>query len=226
MVSDIAPIRNQLEQRKGARNQIQADLKRIYREKKRSELRLKNYNDALVVVKEVGLKTQQQIEIHIGNLVTSALDFILPDNSYTFKMTFKERRDQIECDLMLEKDGEILDPVSSVGGGVVDVISFALRMASISILKGTIRPVLLLDEPFKHLSNDKQGKAAKMLQTLSHKLGVQVIYISQAGFTIINEEKQLLIDVINLADVCYMAKNESGKTSLVQIKDQEEGGFK
>ncbi len=219
MTSDITSIRNQLEQRKGARNQIQADLKRIYREKKRSELRLKNYNDALVVVKEVGLKTQQQIEIHVGNLVTSALDFILPNNSYTFKMVFVERRGQIECDLMLEKDGEILDPVSSVGGGIVDVISFALRMASISILKGTIRPILLLDEPFKHLSNDKQGKAAKMLQVLSHKLGIQVIYISQAGFTVINEEKQLLMDVISLADVCYLAENEDGKTLLTNIKE-------
>ncbi len=222
MSSEINRIRNQLEQRKGARNQVQADLKRIHREKKRSELRLINYNEALTIVKEVGLKTQQQIEIHIGSLVTTALDFVLPNNDYKFKMKFIERRGQIECDLMLEKDGEILDPVSSVGGGVVDVISFALRMASIHILKGLIRPVVLLDEPFKHLSNDKQGRAALMLHTLSKKLGVQVIYISQAGFTIINDEKQLLMDVIGLANTCYLTENEEGKTLLTKLKETGE----
>ena len=120
--------------------------------------------------------TQKQLEFHISGLVSTALAAIW-DNPYEFLIEFIQRRGKTEADLWLVRNGSKIKPIDASGGGVVDVVSLALRMAFWSLTKET-RPLLIFDEPFKHLSGDLQNKAADMLKMLSEKLGLQVLMIS------------------------------------------------
>ena len=183
MNSNIKEIRNRLERAKGSAHQLEKEQKTEYRDMRRAEISLKNWKEALEIIKVVGLKTQQELEYHIGNLVTSAITFVFPDEGYEFIVKFMERRNQTECDLYLEKNGNRIDPIHGDGGGLVDITCFALRIVAISMLKGKIRPILLLDEPFKHLSSDLQEKAGAMLSHLSSKIGIQIIYVSHTEKT-------------------------------------------
>jgi ABC-type lipoprotein export system ATPase subunit len=40
------------------------------------------------------------------------------------------------------------------------------------------RRIIILDEPFRHLSADLQPKASEMMKMLSDKLGIQFIMVS------------------------------------------------
>lgn len=136
------------------------------------------YRDALKareVINIVAKETQQQLEMRITNIVTMALAAVFPD-PYEFKLVFNERRNQTEADLLLVRNGEELSPVDGAGGGVLDVVSFALRIAV--LLMSGYRRVIILDEPFRHLSADLQPKASEMMKMLSDKLGIQFIMVS------------------------------------------------
>lgn len=185
----IQSLRRTLEQRKGTRDKVQQDLKEAGRDLKRQQLRLQQTEKALEVSKAVGLKTQQELEYHISNLVSAAISSVFPDNPYKFRVQFVERRGKTECDLRLERDGELINALDAAGGGVVDITSLALRVAALSMKSGRVRPVLLLDEPFKHLSIDLQDQAEQMLHELATRIGVQIINNSHAASALENTDK-------------------------------------
>ena len=193
----IVDARKKLEQHKGAKEKTEKDLKDSTREVKRQQIKLKQAESAIEISKQVGLKTQQELEFHISNLVSAALASVFPDNPYKFKVNFVERRGKTECDLRLERNGELVNALSSVGGGVVDITSLALRIASLSMKSGHIRPLLLLDEPFKHLSVDLQERAEAMLHELSTRIGIQVIYNSHTTSAEENTDKLFKVKLVD-----------------------------
>jgi len=120
--------------------------------------------------------TQKQLEFHISGLVSTALAAIW-DDPYEFKVEFVQKRGKTEAELWLIRNGSKMKALDASGGGVVDVVAVALRMAFWSLTK-TTRPIMLLDEPFKHLSGDLKKKAAMMLKMISQKLRLQIIMVS------------------------------------------------
>ena len=146
--------------------------------RERLEAAEQDYQNALKareIINIVAKDTQQQLEMRITNIVSMALAAVFPD-PYQFKLVFNERRNQTEADLLLVRDGEELSPVEGAGGGVLDVVSFALRIAV--LLMSNYRRIIILDEPFRHLSADLQPKASEMMKMLSDKLGIQFIMVS------------------------------------------------
>lgn len=68
--------------------------------------------------------------------------------------------------------------MDSVGGGVADVVSFALRVSILARYRPGLRRVLVADEPFKHVSETYLPRVAVMLRELSRSAGVQLIIVS------------------------------------------------
>jgi DNA repair exonuclease SbcCD ATPase subunit len=62
--------------------------------------------------------------------------------------------------------------------GAVDVASFALRIASWSMARPRTDNVIILDEPFRFLSENYQERASNMLREVSQKLGIQLIIVT------------------------------------------------
>ena len=79
---------------------------------------------------------------------------------------------------MMDEQGEEVNPMDAVGGGVVDLACFALRVACWSMEVPRRRPVLILDEPFRHLSSSLIPAAADMLKAVAEHLGLQIIMVS------------------------------------------------
>lgn len=207
MNSQLIELRKTLDQKKGVKSHIEKELEDLRRNSKRETLRAQNLEKSLEISKKVGLSTQQELEFHISNIVTAALSAVFPNDPYTFKILFGERRGKTECDLFLERNGELLEPLSASGGGVVDIVSLALRIASLSLKSGNIQPVLFLDEPFKHLSIDLQERAEEMIHELSHRIGIQVIYNSHT------------ISAGMFADQVFSVKLKNGKSIVTCVKN-------
>jgi DNA repair exonuclease SbcCD ATPase subunit len=170
-------VRAKLERFKGAKESVMKNISSTGKELAEVRKSLKYHEQAKEVIKQVGLATQQQLQYHISDITTLALESIF-DNAYKLEAEFVERRDKTECDLMFVRDGEYLDPITASGGGAVDVASFALRIASWSMEYPRLRNVIILDEPMRFLSEDLQEKASKMIKELSDKLGIQFLLIT------------------------------------------------
>ena len=175
----LSDIRTYVEQCKGYNAQLiktQADIARKQQDSNKLSTHLEQ---AIEIVKVVGLKTQEKLQYEISEITTMALDTVF-DESYVLSAEFVERRGKTECDLLLKTDEMTIDPLSASGGGVVDVLSFALRVAAYSMQHPKVRPVLLLDEPFTHLSDQLLPKACLLLKRISEELNVQLIIITHA----------------------------------------------
>ena len=176
-MQEITLLRNKLEQQKGAKTQIENSLSVLQIELKEKKRSLIRHEQAREIVREVGLKTQQQLQFHIEDVVSMALDAVFPD-PYKFTIDFVQRRNKTECDLYFVRDGNKVDPLTASGVGAVDVAAFALRIASWSMMQPRTRNTIILDEPFRFLSENYQEQASIMLKEISQKLGIQMIVVT------------------------------------------------
>lgn len=177
MKSKIELYSSWVDRQKGRKSQIEKDISETMVSIERNEVSLKQHEQAREIIREVGLRTQQQLQFHIGDIASLALDSIFQD-AYKLTAEFVERRNKTECDLYFERDGDRVDPLSAAGGGAVDVAAFALRVASWSMARPRTRSVLILDEPLRFLSADHQEQASTMIKEISQKLGIQFIIVT------------------------------------------------
>lgn len=133
---------------------------------------------AQAIAQEVAASVQHQAHRRIADMVSRCLAAVF-DNPYTFRIRFERKRGKTEARLELERDGHPLDALSETGGGVVDVAAFALRLACLLMQRPPLRRLLVLDEPFKHLSPNYRPRVRELLITLSEELGVQIVMVTQ-----------------------------------------------
>jgi len=173
----IRELRNKLEQQKGARQQVETSLTALQEKLNNNKRSLHRHELAREIVREVGQKTQEQLSFHISDITSLALEAVF-DNPYSLVTEFVQRRNKTECDLYFVRDGNRVDPLTASGVGAVDVASFALRIASWSMMNPRTRNTIILDEPFRFLSENYQERASNMLKEISDKLGIQFLVIT------------------------------------------------
>lgn len=171
-------IENKIQYLKGQRDSLVTKLNTETKSLEDKKQLVDNIVIARELIKQASLDTQKQLEFHISSIVTMALEAVFPDNMYTFKVVFEEKRNKTEASIVLEQNGKDMKILESVGGGVVDIISFALRISVWSLQTKSSRATIILDETFKHLSSHYAEKAGEMLKMLSDKLNIQFIVVS------------------------------------------------
>ena len=173
----IQQLRSKLDQQKGQKLQIEKSLETAKIDFRNNQRSLHRHEKAREIVREVGLKTQQQLQFHISDITSSALEAVFVD-PYELQVEFVQRRNKTECDLSFVRGNLEIDPIEASGVGAIDVASFALRIASWSMMRPRTRNVIILDEPFRYLSENYQEQASLMLKELSQKLGLQFIIVT------------------------------------------------
>lgn len=130
------------------------------------------------VIQEAAKRTQEQLEYQISELVTLALTSVFPQ-PYNMVLRFENKRGRTEAGLYFkDEQGNEVSPMEASGYGVVDVASFALRLALWTMRRPKSRATIILDEPFKFVSKDLQPRVADMLRDLSDRLRVQFIIVT------------------------------------------------
>lgn len=173
----IQELRNKLEQEKGKYAQTQNWISTLQETMKEEKKELERAEQAREIIREVGLETQKQLQFHISDITSLALEAVFED-PYELIAEFVQRRNKTECDLYFSRDDNPVDPISASGGGTVDVAAFALRIAAWSMQNPKRRNTIILDEPLRFLSVDKQERASQMIKELSERLGIQFIIIT------------------------------------------------
>jgi len=111
-------------------------------------------------------------------LVNLGLKEILGEGLTLRFVKVEKARRIYELPRMYRKLGEELievDIVADEAGGVVDIVSFLVRVALLITLIPAPRRFLLLDEPFKMLSANLRPRVGDLLAALTRELGMQII---------------------------------------------------
>ena len=147
-------------------------------QKLKKEKQQENFaKEAHEILRKLAQTTQEQIQNYISNIVTIGINTIF-ETKDKFIIEFEQKRNQVEVQFWIENKENRINPFDADGGGLCDLISFLLRIAFWSIeRKGQ---VIILDEPFKHLSQDLHEKMSYLLKKLSTTLNLQFIIVSHS----------------------------------------------
>ena len=205
---DLQQIKNIFEQEKGKAQLLHSQIGKLKTTLKNTKREIKTCKKAGVIIRTVAQETQKLIECHISELVTLALRSVFP-NPYTFHLNFIQKRNKTECYFFFKRNKHKINPLLEAGGGVVDVASFALRVAIWVLSKPKYRNVLIFDEPFKNI-NDKtretHRRIARVVKMLSDKLELQFIIIT------------MIPELEEVADKVFELRLKKGETKVYVVK--------
>jgi len=153
--------------------------------------------EALEVINVTGVVAQTQFQGVIEDLVTEALQFLF-GKSYEFKLENHIARKQPETQMFVVIDGAKNSLKTELGGGVLDIVSVALRIVCWALDIKNTEPVLILDEPCKFVSKCHMEALGEMLQSLTKLLKLQLVMVSHES------------GLIEIADRAYRVQLEGG----------------
>ena len=159
--------------------------------------------NALALVQQVARETMDQLKLRIESIVQEALDAVFPEGG-KFKVDYETKNDRTQASIYIEVDGERMDPLADDGGGLADVLAFALRLVAWSL--GKSENTLILDEPGKGVSKEYRPMLIEMISGLSSQLGLQTIIVTHDP------------DIMEMADRTFRVSLGEGRVSKVEVK--------
>lgn len=165
-----------LARRRAELDTARADAERHARRADEAARRMADVDEAIEVVRALSTTLQDSVRLKVQAVAQAALDATFPGSVFT--MEFVPRRDRMDVDMFVcDRNGNKQSILFGSGGGLKDMVSFALRVAVWSLDKAAAR-VILLDEPMKFVSSGMRRRGAELLRVLSRDLGAQFVVVS------------------------------------------------
>ncbi len=100
--------------------------------------------------------------------------------AYSFHIVFYKRRGKTEVEFEFRRRKLVLKPEDGVGGSVLDVSAFALRLACLGLKRPAPRKAVFVDEGFGGVSARQGNKerVRQLLEVLADELGFQFVVIT------------------------------------------------
>lgn len=145
------------------------------------------------ILQSLAQTVQEKVHQRIVEVVSACLSAVF-EEPYFFTIRFEKKRGRTEARLLFVRGELEVDPLTASGGGVVDVAAFALRVAALSLYRPPLSRVLVLDEPFRFVSEQYQPRIRAMLEEISQKIGMQLVMVTHnpiyATGTVLNLEEE------------------------------------
>jgi len=185
-------------------------------EKEAALAKLKENNDILeqtrILLQQTSEFSREQARQQVEWLVTSALQAIF-GSQLEFRIELNEVRNRPEAEFYVVSNYEGVEvkvkPQDARGGGIVDVVSLALRFAIIHLFQPPIGGPIILDEPAKHVSEEYIASVAQFLKNISTYFDRQVIMVTHNNY------------LSEIADTAYRVELKEGKSQVTLIKKAE-----
>lgn len=124
---------------------------------------------------------REQARVQIESLVTNCLQFIF-DTNLEFGIEINEVRGRAEAEFFVISNyiGQVIKtkPQDARGGGVIDIISLAIRIAMLECSDEEIKGPVILDEPAKHVSDEYIVQVSEFLKQVALMFKRQVIMVT------------------------------------------------
>jgi DNA repair exonuclease SbcCD ATPase subunit len=131
--------------------------------------------EAQAALQLIAAEIQSSAHLQIAGVVSAALRTVFGEDAYDLEIEFRKSRGKTEARYWFARGGNRVS-TRAVGGGVIDVASFALRLASLYLRRPKVRKLIVADEPFRHLSRDHSERVKSLILELSEKLNFQLLF--------------------------------------------------
>lgn len=168
-----------------------------------NEANLSKFSDALDFLYKFSEFTRNEVKTKLETLANLALSSVFTDKQMEFRVVPNRNKKGLFYELYISTDGKITPLEDCKGGGVLDIISLCLRISYLRIFKGTLRQVLILDEPFKNLDDIRRPAAIEWLSTTAKEMGMQLIIVTHLTDLIEKADKAIKVEQINGVSKVY-----------------------
>ena len=147
------------------------------------QLGVEELEQASKVLQKLSAKQKLRACELLEGLCTSAIQYSFSPN-HEIKVNIKEtgRKSVVEVKIMNTQTGFEEDLMDQNGGGVVDIVSTALRLIALQTYDPFIDGPIILDEPSKMVSNEFIPTLAEFLKTAGEDFGRQIILVTHNNY--------------------------------------------
>lgn len=156
-------------------------------------------------LKKMSMTLRKDTIERLEYIITTALRHILGEE-ISFKIETPTDKPEAYFYIVNDYNGTIVqnEPEDSRGGGIIDIVSVALRLAVAELCN--IDGPLILDEPAKHLSAEYKDNFASFLRMMRDEFNRQII--------IITHDRTLS----ECGDIIYSVDKINGKSDIKRLK--------
>ena len=162
-----------------------------------------------VLLTKVSDFARRQLVERIEQTVTAALQTVLSDDSLRFEVEMRELGGRASAEWrVVSRYAEVEvsnNPEDARGGGIVDIVSLALRLALLELSKPRPEGPVILDEPAKMVSAEYAENLAYFLKSYAEQTGRQFIVVTH------NET------LAEAGDVSYRVTQENGVSEVARL---------
>ena len=202
----LTALKDDIEQKKAVYNNKKGQKEQLEESREEIIKKLKDLREEIDLLEQVNIYLQQvsdyarqQAKEQIEALVTQALQFVFGEEfSFVVEIEEKRSRPAAEFYVVSQHGNQKIKnhPQDSRGGGVVDVVSLALRVAVLETFsKPKIVGPLVLDEPAKHVSEEYITRVTKFLKNVSEMYGRQIIIVTHQQHLSQVADRSLLVEL-------------------------------
>lgn len=177
----IEYMNNFLSRESGKRDKILEQIKDISADISTISKNVEVLEKVNILLQKTSEYAREQAKKQIEVIVSNCLQYIF-DSNMEFIIEIEELYGKPNAEFyVITKEGKNIiktKPELSRGGGVVDIISLALRISFLQVHKPLIQGPLILDEPAKHVSEDFIFNVADFLKRTSEMFGRQIIMVT------------------------------------------------
>lgn len=177
----ISDLRDFLAREGGKREKLEEQLKEVDADLILVSDNIELLEKVIILYQKTAEFARKQATMQIESLVTKCLQFIFESN-VEFLIEIEELRDKANAEFYVVNESEDFiiktRPELSRGGGVVDIVSLALRIAFLQIHKPKVEGPLILDEPAKHVSEEYIFNVGNFLKQTSEIFNRQIIMVT------------------------------------------------
>lgn len=193
-------LKAHLNTRKGQKQQLEEEKSNLQEKVATSKQELLDLQSSQILLQRTSEAAREYGKERLEEVVTSALQFVFgPDVRFEIELGESAGRPQAEFYLVTHRNGNDVRtrPADSNGGGVMDIISLALRVAVLQIHHDPhISGPIILDEPGKHVSEEYAEKMSTFLQQMSLHFGRQIIMVTHQPYLAEIADKSFEVQMI------------------------------
>ena len=172
-------------------------------EKKMSELNIEVLEESIIVLQKLSERQREMAKIRLEELATEALRYSM-GGEYSVIIDLDNIRKRPQASLYICKkayedreeidEEDLEDPLSDNGGGIVDVVSTAIELVVMQAQTPIIEGPLILDEPFKMLSEEYVPMMSDFLKKISKDFNRQIIMVTHDKYLAQSAKSKIVIE--------------------------------
>ena len=220
MNAELNLFRDILNEQKGLKKAVVLDIEN--KERRLTELGevLLDLEQSKLITQFLAKQNQDKLAVILNKTVTKGIQSVF-GGTYQFTMVIETKGETLQAIPTLSKGGFVYSPKSSEGGGVLQMVSLALRVCLLVLLKDPT-PIVILDEIFKDVGKKDLGNACKMVKILSEEMNIQFILTTHAKEIVDVSDSITYVEQINKVSVARPVTSEEAKELFQKMEDNKE----